>query len=97
MAAVNEAVLIIYMPKKLKHIALKEVHYQLVNTCLIISSVGWRYCNCWRYDGCRARPTHVNLFGERNYCIICQIKKTFNLDKTYNLKKIKTYLTIFLV
>ena len=39
MAAANEAVLIVY--KKLKHIALKEVHYQLVNTCLIISSVGW--------------------------------------------------------
>ena len=44
MAAVNEAVLITYMRKKLKHIALKEVHYQLVNTCLIISSAGWRYC-----------------------------------------------------
>ena len=42
MVAINEAVLVIYMPKKLKHIALKEVHYQLVNTCLIISSVGWR-------------------------------------------------------
>ena len=43
MAAENEAVLIVYMPKKLKHIVLKEVHYQLVNTCLIISSFGWRY------------------------------------------------------
>ena len=37
MAAVNEAVLIVYMPKTLKHIALKEVHYQLVNTCIIVS------------------------------------------------------------
>ena len=54
MAAVNEAVLIIYMPKKLKHITLKEVHCQLVNTCLIVSLVGWHYCNCWRYHGCRA-------------------------------------------
>ena len=41
MAAVNEAVLIIYMPKKLKHITLKQIHYQLVNTRLIIPSVGW--------------------------------------------------------
>ena len=96
MAAVNEAVLIVYMPKKLKHIALKEVHYQLVNTCLIISSVGWRYCNCWRYHGCRARPTHINLFGERNYCIICQIKKTFNLDKIYSLNKIQDVFNNFL-
>ena len=29
MATANEAVLIVYMPKKLKHIVLKEVHYQL--------------------------------------------------------------------
>ena len=43
MASVNEAVLIVYMLKKLKHIALKEAHYQLVHTCLIISSVGWRF------------------------------------------------------
>ena len=76
MAAVNEAVLTVYMPKKLKHISLKEVYYQLVKTCLIISSVGWRYCNCWRYHGCRAQPTHLNLLVERNYCIICQIRKT---------------------
>ena len=96
MAAANEAVLILYMPKKLKHIALKEVHYQLVNTCLIISSVGWRYCNCWRYHGCRARPTQINLFGERNYCIICQVKKAFNLDQIYNLDKIQEVFNNFL-
>ena len=30
-----------FTPQKLKHLALKEVHYQLVNTCLIISLVGW--------------------------------------------------------
>ena len=40
---------LIFMPKKLKHITLKEIHYQLVNTGLIISLVGWRYCNCWQY------------------------------------------------
>ena len=82
------------MPKKLKHIALKEVHYQLVNTCLIISSVGWHYCNCWRYHGCRARPTHIHLFGERNYCI-CQMK-TFNPYKIYNLDKIQDVFNNFL-
>ena len=96
MAAVNEAVLIINMPKKLKHIALKEVHYQLVNTCLIILSIGWRYCNCWRYHGCREWPTHCNLFGERNYCLICQIKKTLNLDKIYNLDKIQRVVNNFI-
>ena len=90
------AVLVVYMPKKLRHIALKEVHYQLVNTCLIISSVGWRYCNCWRYSGCRARPIHTNLSGERNYCIMCQIKKKFNLDKIYNIAKIQDVFNTFL-
>ena len=92
----EKAVLLVYMPKKLKHLALKEVHYQLVNTCLIISSVGWRYCNCWRYRGCRARPIHTNLSGEWNYCIMCQIKKTFNLDKIYNLTKIQGVFKLFL-
>ena len=90
------AVLVVYMPKKLRHIALKEVHYQLVNTCLIISLVGWRYCNCWRYSGCRARPIHTNLSGERNYCIMCQIKKKFNLDKIYNIVKIQDVFNTFL-
>ena len=94
MAVANEVVLIVYMPKKLKHIVLKKVHYQLANTCLIISSVGWHYCNCWRYHGCRARPTHIHLFGERNYCI-CQMK-TFNPYKIYNLDKIQDVFNNFL-
>ena len=92
----EDEIYIVYMPKKLKHIALKEVHYQLLNTCLIISLVGWCYCNCWRYSGCRAPPIHTNLSGERNYCIICQIKKTFNLDKMYNLTKVQDVFNIFL-
>ena len=29
-----------FTPRKLKHLALREVRYQLINTCLIISSVG---------------------------------------------------------
>lgn len=81
--------LIIYMPKKLKHIALKEIHYQLLNTCLIISSIGWRYCRCYLYQGCRERPSHRNLMGEKYLCIICQIKKTYNMDRLYNISKIE--------
>ena len=42
------------------------------------------------------RDLHTNLFGERNYCIICQIKKTFNLDKIYNLDKIQQVFNNFL-
>ena len=31
----------------------------------------------------------TNLRGDRNYCYICQTKKTFNLDKMYKLVKIQ--------
>ena len=85
----KKTTLLIYMPKKLKHIALQEIHYQLLNTCLIISSQSWRYCTCYLCQGCRERPSHKNLMGERCLCIICQIKKTYNMDRLYNLKNIQ--------
>ena len=34
------AFVICHIANKLKHIALREIHYQLLNTCLIISSIG---------------------------------------------------------
>ena len=88
--------ILIFTPRKLKHLALKEVHYQLINTYLIISSVGWQYCNCWEFSGCREQQSHTNLRGDRNYCYICQIKKTFNLDKMYKLVKIQEVFNTFL-
>ena len=80
---------------KLKHIALREIHYQLINTCLIISSVGWRYCNCYEFSGCRQRPMHRNLSGERNYCLFCQIRTTYSLDKIYKMKKIQEVFNVY--
>lgn len=77
------------MAAKLKHIALKEIHYQLLNTCLIISSQAYSYCVWWKYSGCRSRPSHDDLLGTRNYCKICQIKKFYNMDRMYNLKTIQ--------
>ena len=68
----------------LKHIALWEIHCQLINTCLIISSVGWRYCNCYEFSDCRQRPSHRNLSGERNYCLSCQIRKTYNFFRCFS-------------
>ena len=59
--------ILLFTLRKLKHLALKEVHHQLINTCLIISSVGWRYYNCWELSGCKERPSHTNLCGDRNY------------------------------
>ena len=77
------------MAKKLKHIALKEIHYQLINTCLVISSQAHCYCVCWKYSGCRLRPSHNDFMGARNYCKICQIKIIYNMDRLYNLKSIQ--------
>ena len=89
------AFVICHIANNLKHIALREIHYQLLNTCLIISSIGWRYYNCYEFSGCRQRSTHRNLSCERNYCLSFQIKKAYNLDKIYKIKKIqevfKTY------
>ena len=77
------------MVQRLKHIALKEIHYQLLKTCLIISSQAYCYCVCWKYAGCRSRPSHDDLLGARNYCKMCQIKKIYNMDRMYNLKTIQ--------
>ena len=84
------------MVKKLKHIALKEIHYQLINTCLIISSQGWRYCVCWNYSGCRQRPSHDNLLGKRLYCKICQILQLYHMDQMYKLKTIQETWKLYL-
>lgn len=85
-----------YTPKKLKHAALKEIHYQLLNTCLIISNLCWRYCLCHHYQECRERPSHKYLLGERCLCCICQIKRTFNLDRMYKLNSIQEVWKLYL-
>ena len=38
----------------------------------------------------------TNLRGDRNYCYICQTKKTFNLNKMYELVKIQELFNTFL-
>ena len=86
---------ICHTANKLKHIALREIHYQLLNTCLIISLVGWRYCNCYEFSGCRQRPMHRNLSGEHNYCLLCQNRKTYNLDKIYKIRKIQEVFNLY--
>ena len=89
------AFVICHTANKLKYIALREIHCQLLNTCLIISSVGWRFCSCYEFSGCRQRPIHRSLSGEQNYCLSCQIRKTYNLDKIYKIKKIQEEFNIY--
>ena len=85
---------ICHTANKLKHIALREIHYQLLNTCLVISSVGWRYCNCYKFSVCRQRSMRRNLSGERNYCLLCQIRTTYNF-KIYKMKKIQEVFNVY--
>ena len=33
--------------RKLKHMALEEIHYQLINTSLILTYRSWKYCDCY--------------------------------------------------
>ena len=78
---------------RLKHMALKKIHYQLLNTCLIIIYNGW---NSYKFQGCRLKPRHRRLSGERNYCPICQIRTTYNIDKIYKLDKISDVFNTYL-
>ena len=73
---------------KLKHAALREIYYQLLNTSLIFTYNSWNKCCCHKFQGCQLKPLHQRLNGERNYCFVCQVRTTYNIDKIYKLKRI---------
>ena len=82
--------------KKLKHIALKEIHYQLLNTVLIIHKDVHEYCVCWAFHGCRQRPTFQNLAGLRNYCYICQLHEDYTPSRVERLHTIQETWQLYL-
>ena len=82
--------------KKLKHIALKEIHYQLLNTVLIISKDVKEYCVCWAFQGCRQKPTFQNLAGVRNYCYICQLHEDYKPSRVERLRTIQETWQLYL-
>ena len=84
------------MSKKLKHIALKEIHYQLLNTVLIISKDVKEYCVCWAFQGCRQKPTFQNLAGDRNYCYICQLHEDYKPSRVERLRTIQETWQLYL-
>ena len=73
---------------KLKHTALREIYYWLLNTSLIFTYSSWNKCSCHELQGCRLKPLHRRLNGERNYCFVCRVRATYNIDKIYKLKRI---------
>ena len=81
---------------KLKHIALKEIHYQLLNKVLIIHTEAKEYCVCWAYSGCRQRPQFDNLYGVRNYCYICHLIVNYTSNRVENLQSIQQTWQLYL-
>ena len=74
---------------KLKHMALKKIHYQLLNTVLIIHTEAKLYCVCWAFSGCRQKPQFHNLAGVRNYCYICQLIHDYIPNRVESLRTIQ--------
>ena len=81
--------------RKLKHMALQQIHYQLINTSLIFLYRHWNYCNCYEFTGCCLKPKYRRLIEERNYCYICQMRVTCNIDEIYKIQKIRNIINIF--
>ena len=84
----SEKFIICRTAPKLKHTALREIYYWLLNTSLIFTYSSWNKCSCHELQGCRLKPLHRRLNGERNYCFVCRVRATYNIDKIYKLKRI---------
>ena len=81
---------------KLKHIALKEIHYQSLNIVLIIHTEAKEYCVCWAFQGCRQKPYFHNLAGNRNYCYICQLIHDYKPNRIERLRNIQETWQLYL-
>ena len=80
--------IICHAAQKLKHLALMEIYYQLINTSLILTYNSFNHCNCYKFSGCRMKPLHRRLHRERNCCYICQLQVNYNIDKIYKIARI---------
>ena len=73
---------------KLKHLALKGIYYNLLNTSCIFTFNHWNNCSCDQFQGCQLKPLWQSLNGKRNYCYVCRVGVTYNAEKIQNLTKI---------
>ena len=72
--------------KKLKHLLIKSIYYQLLNTSQIFMNSSIRYCKCDDFQGCRFKPICSILDGERSYCFVCRVGVELHADRIANLK-----------
>ena len=84
----SEKFMICRTAPKLKHTALREIYFQLLNTSLIFTYNSWNKCCYHEFQGCQLKPLQRRLSGKRNYCFTCQVRATYNIDKIYKLKRI---------
>ena len=75
-------------PRKLKHLALKSIYYQLLNTSCIFTYNRWKYCSCYQFQGCWLQPMCSILLGERNYCCVCRVGVNYDAERIESIIKI---------
>ena len=91
----SEKFIICRTAPKLKHTALREIYFQLLNTSLISTYNSWNKCCYHEFQGCQLKPLQRRLSGKRNYCFTCQVRTTYNIDKIYKLKRITEIFNIY--
>ena len=82
-------------PRKLKHLTLSQIFYQLLNTSYILTYNSFLYCRCDTFQGCRSKPVN-GMIADQNYCYVCRIKVTYDEEKIENLKKITSVCNLFI-
>ena len=59
---------------KLKHTALEQIYYQLLNTSLIFMYNSWNNCSCDQFQGCRIKPLWRRLDGKQHFVMLVELK-----------------------
>ena len=76
--------------------ALYQIYDELINTSLIFTYNAYNNCCCDQFQGCRVKPLTSWLDSQRNYCFVCQVKVTYNINKIYKLKRIDEIINTYL-
>ena len=81
--------------RKLKHLALSQIFYQLLNTFYIFIYNSFFYCCCDKFQGCRSKPVN-GMIADRNFCYLCRVKVTYDEEKILKLLKITSVYNTFI-
>ena len=67
-------------PRKLKHLTLSHIFYQLLNTSYIFTYNSFLYCSCDKFQGCHSKLVN-GMIADRNFCYVCRVKVTYDEEK----------------